>query len=226
MAPVRYSADKSDQSAKRVSLVEQAYASIKHSIVTTAFPPGAGLNEIQLSQELGIGRTPVHHALHRLAQEELVDILPRKGVRVRPVLQDEIAELIEARLVIEPYCAAQAAERVTEVQLKEPCRILGDAEAELGAEGETEALMKLDGAFHSWANRVGGNRVLVDVLDQFQNRSARFWFLSLSDTSHAQRVHEEHKAILRAIGARDPEGARQAAEEHIKSFRRTILKVI
>jgi len=226
MAPVIRSSAKVGTDGKRVSLVDQAYESIKHRIVTTAFPPGASLNEVQLSEELGIGRTPVHHALHRLAQEELVDILPRKGVRVRPVLQDEIAALIEARLVTEPYCAARAAERVTQEQIEEPRRILAEAEAELADEGRIEALMKLDGAFHSWANRVAGNRVLADVLDQFQGRSARFWFLSLSEVSHAAQVHEEHKAILRAIGARDPEAARQAAEAHIKSFRSTILKVI
>ncbi|MGV0878889.1 GntR family transcriptional regulator [Martelella sp. FLE1502] len=226
MASPANGAERPDREAKPASLVEQAYASIKHGIVTTAFAPGASLNEVQLSEELGIGRTPVHHALHRLAQEELVDILPRKGVRVRPVLQDEIAELIEARLVTEPYCAARAAERVREAELEEPRRILAEAEAELVGEGRTEALMKLDGAFHSWANRIAGNRVLYDVLDQFQNRSARFWFLSLSDIPHAEGVHKEHKAILRAIGARDPEAARRAAEDHIKSFRRTILKVI
>ena len=226
MAPVIRRGADAGKDGKRISLVDRAYESIKHRIVTTAYPPGASLNEAQLSEELEIGRTPVHHALHRLAQEELVDILPRKGVRVRPVLHDEIAELIEARLVTEPYCAARAAERVTQDQLEHPRRILTEAEAELSGEARIEALMKLDGAFHSWANRVGGNRVLADVLDQFQDRSARFWFLSLSDAPHVEQVHEEHKAILRAIGARDPDGARQAAEAHIKSFRSTILKVI
>ena len=226
MGEVIASRGKAVKTGQRVSLADQAYETIKHSIITTAFPPGASLNEVQLSEELGIGRTPVHHALHRLAQEELVDILPRKGVRVRPVLQDEIAALIEARLVTEPYCAARAAERVTQDQLDEPRRILAEAEAELEGEGRIETLMKLDGAFHSWANNVAGNPVLADVLDQFQHRSARFWFLSLSDAPHAEQVNEEHKSILRAIGARDPDGARQATEDHIKSFRRTILKVI
>ena len=217
---------KAKMDGRRVSLVDQAYEIIKHRIVTTDLPPGINVNEAQLSEELGIGRTPVHHALHRLAQEELIDIRPRKGMRVRPILNDEIAALIEARLVTEPYCVARAAERVTQDQLEEPCRILSETEVELEGERRIEALMKLDGAFHSWANQVAGNRVLADMLDQFQNRSARFWFLSLSDGSHATRVHQEHKAILRAIGARDPEEARRAAEAHIKSFRRTILKVI
>lgn len=226
MPPAVRAHETTDTAGKKIPLVEQAYASIKHRIVTTAYPPGANLNEIKISEELGIGRTPVHHALHRLAREALVDIQPRKGVRVRPVFHDEIAELIEARLVIEPYCAAKAAERITEEQLERPKQILREAEAELEDGARTEVLMKLDVEFHCLTNRIAGNRVLAEELDQFQDRSARFWFLSLSDTTQARRVVEEHKVILRALGARDPDAAREATEAHIKSFRRTILKVI
>src|SRR5690349_24624777 len=87
-------ADKKTKSAA-VSLTSKAYDAIKSRIVTTVYAPGAHLNETAISIELGIGRTPVREALHRLAQNGLVDIIPRKGVIVRPFSLDEIAHVIE-----------------------------------------------------------------------------------------------------------------------------------
>jgi len=209
-----------------VSLALQAYQQIKRRIVTTALPPGAYLSEVQLSDELGIGRTPVHHALHRLAQESLVDILPRKGVIIRPISLDEIAQIIEARMINETHCAAQAAIRVTQSALDEPKRYLAEAAATLQSHGEVETLMALDCQFHAWIGRTAGNAVVGDILGELQDRSSRFWFLSLSEKEHSIRVHEEHTTLLNAIAARDPKAAADAAKMHIESFRNTILRVI
>ncbi len=92
--------------------------------MTTAYAPGAHLNETTISLERGIGRTPVREALHRLAQNGLVDIIPRKGVIVRPFSLDEIAHVIDVRLLTEPACATQAALRVSRAQLEVPKAIL------------------------------------------------------------------------------------------------------
>lgn len=73
------SLDVSRTTQRPVPLVVQAYEAIKHRIFTVAYAPGAYLNEIAISRELGIGRTPVHLALHRLAKEGLVNVIPRKG---------------------------------------------------------------------------------------------------------------------------------------------------
>lgn len=210
----------------RLSLVDRAYAGIKHNIVTTKYAPGAYLNEAQISEELSIGRTPVHHALHRLAQEALVDILPRKGVIVRPISLDEVAYIIECRLVNEPYCAANAAQRVRQSALAEPKGYLAQAAAALEGNGDVEKLMALDCQFHNWISRTAGNTVMEAILNQLQDRSARFWFVSLSDADHSHRVQDEHAEILQAIAARDAKAAEEAARHHIESFRNAILKIV
>lgn len=220
--------DKASRARKlpRLSLADRAFLEIKQRIVTTAYPPGAQLNEAQLSHELGLGRTPVHHALHRLAAEELVDIRPRKGVTVRPISFDEVAQIIEVRLVNEPYCSAQAASRVSQADLEEPKEYLAQASAELGSGKDISKLMEYDRRFHAWITRIAGNRVMADMLASLQDRSSRFWFLSLSDGDHSARVQEEHTQILRAIGRRDQNAAAAAARRHIESFRNAILKVL
>src|SRR5262245_40892958 len=87
------------------SLRDAAYDAIKHRIITCAFRPGEYINELQLSSMLKIGRTPVHQALDRLMIEGLVDVIPRKGVIVRPVSLNEVLQIIETRLVNETYCS-------------------------------------------------------------------------------------------------------------------------
>lgn len=209
-----------------VSLVAHAYEAIKHRIFTVVYAPGAYLNEVTISRELEIGRTPVHHALHRLAKEGLVNVIPRKGVIVRPVSLDEVAQIIEARLVNEAYCASLAARHVNRADLEVPKAILSKAQKEIDAGDGVEELMRLDQDFHSWIAKTSGNPVLAEFLGNLQDRAARFWFLSLSEGHHPQQVQQEHLDLLKAIASKDETQAANMARAHIESFRNTILRVL
>lgn len=208
------------------TLNQQAYDEIKHRIITVAYAPGCHLNEARISDELGIGRTPVHHALHRLAQEEFVDVMPRKGVVVRPVSLDEVAQIIDVRLLNEPFCASLAARRVRQADLQFPKEILLASKREIELENGVEELMRLDREFHNWISGISGHAVLADLVNKLHDRAARFWFLSLREGDHPSRVVGEHMEILHAIALRDEMRAASAVREHIESFRNTILKVV
>src|SRR5580692_229521 len=104
------------------SLRDAAYEAIKHRIITCAFRPGEYINELQLSALLNIGRTPVHQALDRLMIEGMVEVIPRKGVIVKPVSLNEVLQIIEVRLINEPFGARLAAEHANDTDLAE----LGD----------------------------------------------------------------------------------------------------
>src|SRR5256884_9460798 len=101
------------------SLRDAAYDAIKHRIITCEFRPGEYINELQLSSTLKIGRTPVHQALDRLMIEGMVDVIPRKGVIVRPVSLNEVLQIIEVRLINEPHGARLAAEHADDADLDE-----------------------------------------------------------------------------------------------------------
>jgi DNA-binding GntR family transcriptional regulator len=211
---------------ERIPLATRAYEAIKNRIITVKYTPGEYLNETLISETLKIGRTPVHQAIHRLAQEGLVDVIPRKGVIVRPVSLDEIAQIIDVRLINEPFCAAQAARRASRADLEIPKAILDAAQRELDEGNGVEELMRLDRRFHTWIAQTSGNSLLAEILMQLHDRSARLWFLSLSEGEHPHRVHAEHTEILRAIGMRDEALAANKARLHIESFRNTILRVV
>lgn len=207
------------------SLRAKAYDAIKRRIITLAYAPGEYLNEAQISEQLGIGRTPVHQALDRLMVEGMIDIMPRKGVIVRPVSLDEFLQLTEARLVNEPYCAQLAAGRATEREL-DALRINLDRTANHIVARDVEGLMLLDREFHAIIAGASRNKVLADILRGLHERSLRFWFISLSDEPHHRRVRKEHEAVFAALKDRDGARAAAAVRAHIESAREKIKATI
>ena len=207
------------------SLRDRAYDEIKRRIITLEFKPGAYLNEAQVSDELGIGRTPVHQALDRLMIEGMVEVIPRKGVLVKAVSMEEVRNLIEVRLINEPHAAGVAAEKATDAQLDDLQRILDESE-KARADRDIETLMNLDRAFHQGIARAAGNEVMTDVITTLQDRLARFWFISLSADDQLDRVDDEHSRVMEGLRSRDPAMARAAMSHHIDSFRANILATL
>src|SRR5688500_10661666 len=129
------------------SLRDKAYDAIKHRIITLAFRPGEYINELQLSSLLKIGRTPVHQALDRLMVEGMVEVIPRKGVIVKPISLNEILQIIEVRLINEPFGARLAAEQANDLDLADLAGVLGRAK-DWAALRNVENMMLLDRDFH------------------------------------------------------------------------------
>jgi GntR family transcriptional regulator, rspAB operon transcriptional repressor len=205
------------------SLRDAAYEAIKHRIITCAFKPGEYLNEAYVSAALGIGRTPVHQAIDRLMLDGLVEVIPRKGVIVKPVSLDEIMQIIEIRLLNESYCVRLAADRAGPDEIAHLSDVLARARQWTEAR-DTEHLMLLDREFHSALARASQNAVLRDTLLKLHDRSLRFWFISLNRPGQHDSVHKQHEAILAAIKDRDPGGAQEAMRAHIEAFRHNLLQ--
>ena len=205
------------------SLRDAAYEAIKHRIITCAFRPGEYINEAYVSATLGIGRTPVHQAIDRLMLEGMLDVIPRKGVIVKPVSLDEIMQINEVRLLNEAYCVRLAADRADRDEVTHLCDILARAAQWIEARN-SEHLMRLDREFHGVLARASKNAVLADYLAKLHDRSLRFWFISLNRPGHHESVQAQHEAILAAIRDRDPDGAEQAMRAHIEAFRENLTR--
>ncbi len=207
------------------SLLDIAYDEIKRRITICAFRPGDYLNEAEISTMLGIGRTPVHQAIDRLMVEGLVQVMPRKGIIVKPVSLDEVMQTIEVRLLNESYCVRLAADRASAGEMDELTSILARAQNEL-ATRDGERLMRLDREFHGVLAQSARNPVLTELLGRLHDRSLRFWIFSLNTPGHHLSVQQQHLAILAAIRDRDPDGAEQAMRAHIEAFRRNLLQTL
>lgn len=220
-APTDRPRDRTDASA--TSLAERAYALIRRDIVTMRLKPGAALNEADLVARTGIGRTPVHQAVHRLVLEGLLSVIPRKGLMVQPLSLDEIVAVIDVRRINEAHCAELAARHATPDDLA-ALAVLLDAGQACAEQHDVEGMMELDRAFHQTIAAAARNAVLADILRGLHDRSLRFWFVTLSEPHHLADVQREHRALFERLSARDAAGARAAVERHIDSFRSTLVQ--
>ncbi|WP_420998053.1 GntR family transcriptional regulator [Cupriavidus sp. 30B13] len=202
---------------------ERAYAGLRERLTTLVYRPGEHLNISTLVDDLEIGRTPINQALHRLANEGLVQILPRKGVVVAPLSLDDALHLIDVRLANETLCARLAAERVTADGLATLEAILGELD-EAVARRDLPRVTNLDRLFHEEVAHLSSNPILIEILKVLHARSQRFWAISLSSEGHLGEVGEEHRAILRALRDGDGAAAAGAVTAHVLSFRQALLQ--
>jgi DNA-binding GntR family transcriptional regulator len=208
-----------------LSLRDSAYETIKLRIITCAFKPGEYINEMQLSSLLKIGRTPVHQALDRLMLEGMVDVIPRKGVIVKPVSLNEVLQIIEVRFINECYCARLAAERANDNDIAELDDVLKQTQHWTSLRNVVN-MMLLDREFHLLIARASKNDVVAELLRILHERSLRFWFISLNEPKQYESVHEQHQAILRAICRRDSDKAEAEMRRHIESFRANVSQFL
>jgi DNA-binding GntR family transcriptional regulator len=214
-----------DRSGTVSSLRDAAYEAIKHRIITCAFRPGEYINELQLSAMLKIGRTPVHQALDRLMVEGMVEVIPRKGVIVKPVSLNEVLQIIEVRLINEPFGARLAAEHANDADFLELADVLKRAK-HWAALRNVDNMMLLDREFHLLIARAAKNVVLMELLRNLHERSLRFWFISLTAPAQYESVQNEHAAIFDAIQQRNPDQAEAAMRRHIESFRTNVSQFL
>lgn len=214
-------------SAQPRSLKEEAYERIKRLIITMRLRPGELLNLVQLSSSLDIGRTPVLQAVEKLVFDGLVDVIPRKGIVVRPVTLDEVLDLIEVRTVNEAQCARLAALRAEDADIQALEKIAHEAdEATQSGSVDIERQMYYDQEFHRALAKASKNPVLAELMHALHERSLRFWFISLRTEQHHVAVGKEHRMIIKALRKRDPEAAAKAIVSHIESFKRNITRSI
>jgi DNA-binding GntR family transcriptional regulator len=207
------------------NLRELAYAQIKQRIISCEFRPGEAINEAQLTSFLGLGRTPIHQALHRLEMEGMVTILPRKGVMVTPLSLNDVLDMIEVRVTNEQLCVKLALERAQESDFKAMHEIL-DRTPDLLARRDVPGLMTVDLQFHLAISAAARNKVLAELLRNLHEKQARFWFLTLSEENHSERIYHEHTQILTALESRDSQAAITAIHDHIDDFRRAIMRTL
>jgi DNA-binding GntR family transcriptional regulator len=207
------------------SLREQAYEQIKQRIITCQLRPGDAINETQLTQLLGLGRTPVHQALHRLEMEGMVTILPRKGVMVTAISLNDVLDMIDVRICNEQLCVKLALERAQESDFS-AMRTIIDRTPALLKQRDVTGLMEVDLQFHLAISAAARNRVLAELLRNLHEKQARFWFLTMSEIHHSERIYEEHLQILAAMESRDSEVAVRAIHHHIDDFRRAIIRTL
>ena len=210
--------------AEPASLADEAYFAIREMIVSLELRPGAVVDERALIDRLGIGRTPTREALRRLAQEKLVEVFPRRGTFVTKVEIHDLGAVSEVRLVLESEAARRAAERATDADLAKLAALVDELDPDAGL--AQPALVELDERIHRAIYRAARNPFLEAALEQHYLLSLRLWYLALDRARELESAVQEHRELLLAIIARDPERAERLMREHVEGFAAAMRRVL
>jgi DNA-binding GntR family transcriptional regulator len=206
------------------SLADRAYYAIRDMIVSLELPPGAVLHEAKLMEQLGMGRTPVREAVRMLAQDNLVEVFPRRGVFVASIDIGDLASLAEVREELEGYAARLAAERATADDRRELAALIDECKRK--GQIDRRGLIDLDRRIHACVYRCTHNRFLAATLDEYYVHALRIWFLALERVERLDEAVSEHREVLAAIRDRDGDRAEQAMRRHVQSFEQAIRRVL
>lgn len=180
-------------------LVGDAYQRLKEEIRENRLPPGFQATEPEIALRLGMSRTPVREALIRLAADGLIDMIPRRGVRVRPILAEDMREIYEILTAIEPEAAAQLARRGLPDTDLAPLAAATDRMEEALAAGDLEAWAAADDDFHCTLLEMHGNRRMLDMVTTLFDQAHRARIVTLRLRALPERSTTEHRAILQAM---------------------------
>ena len=203
---------------------DRAYKLIKDKIVRVDMPPGSIIREIDLMDELNLGRTPIREALKRLQADSLVVVKARRGIFVADIAITDLSQIYEVRVELEGLCARLAANRMTPAQLAD-MRDLAQQYARMD-QTDLDQLFTLDRCFHGLLAAASRNKFLLDELEHFYNLSLRIWYLSINYIQSENIDIPAHLDILAAIEAKEPNMAEQRMREHIRRFHDSIRQYI
>lgn len=207
------------------SLSDRAYHLLRDRIVTLALPPGVLINERELVEETGLGRTPIREALRRLADDDLVEVYPRRGIQVGPVDVGHLGAISELRVELEGAAARLAASRA-DAHDREEARVLLDALTAVGGDPDERELIGLDQRIHRLVHHAAHNPFLEAALDRAYVLALRLWFLALHRVPRLDDAVAEHQQLLEAVLAGDGVQAEIIAREHVADFEQQIRQLL
>ena len=206
---------------KTVSLAEQVFDRLENDILTGKYGRGDVLTELKLVTDLGVSRTPVREALHRLEQEHVIEITP-KGILILGVTEQDLKDIFAIRLHIEGMASYSAAQCMTDEQLAELKETLELQEFYVSKQ-DPEHIKTMDSKFHQLIYRYCGSAVLNDTLLPLHKKVQKYRRASVENNSRAQQSAREHRAIFEAIEAKDAALAEKYTTEHIANAADHIL---
>jgi DNA-binding GntR family transcriptional regulator len=195
---------------------------LRQLILTLELEPGLSISEASLMQRYGWGRTPLREAIQRLAEQSLLQIIPRQGIVVTALSIFDFAEMMDAMSMVIGPAAALACQRLTEDELTRLDEVVSASESAAQAHNFIK-VSQLDFEFHRILADATGNRHLSRYLLHLHLVATRFNFAAWQRDRKASPSIDEHRQIVDLMRQRDVEGAKSAMRTHIENARQRIV---
>jgi DNA-binding GntR family transcriptional regulator len=202
--------------------VDHAYETIWRQLISGERKPGERLSDVELSTQLGVSRTPIRQALHRLAQDELVRFDPRRGFWVRAFTAQDVREMFDIRAALEALAVRLAAPHLRPADLHAHLDALYACRMHL-AEHPVVLFLQHDFQLHNLIIHASGNGRLIRILASLRSQVSLF---QIRDTSYPHRLERSldgHEYVLRALLAGETERAAQLLADHIATAKAGVL---
>ena len=209
---------------KAASLEESVFLILEDEILSGKLKRGETLTEVALSARLGVSRTPLRGALHRLNEEGLIEVSPNRGAVVVGIGREELIDIYKIRMRLEGLASAEAAGKISKDDI-ERLRELTELSDFYITKRDAEKLKELDSEFHSIIYRASGNRLLCKTLSELHRNIHFYRKRSLAVAERLEKSAAEHKEILAAIESGDAEQADKLTSAHVGAALENLLAV-
>lgn len=191
---------------------EIATAVLREAILDGAIPASDPLPQDLIAGRLGISKIPVREALRSLEAEGLVRFVPNRGAIVAPLSVQELGEIVEMRVALEPMALRLAIPHLTDADLRRAISLVVD----LDEAGDPAIQSRLNWNLHATLYSRAGRGLLLSTIRGLHTRVDRYMRVVLSDARHHRESQREHRALIKACRNRDVEAATTILREHVE----------
>jgi len=196
-----------------LTVAQRIYEVLRDRVLSGQLLPGVRLVEADLTAEFQASRVTIREALRRLVADELLELLPHRGIRVRLLSQRDLEELYVVRAPIEGLAARLAAEAFP-AQLDELRRCCAEGELAI-ADGDARRYMEANARFHDALLTAAGNATLRKLAIHLHAQMISFQAVANMNLQRMRDSHAGHLEVLGAIQAHDPDRAEAAMRRHV-----------
>ena len=198
------------------------YASLKHDILSGVLKGGQPLRQDEIAARHRVSKIPVREALRRLEMEGLVEFRPRRGAIVKLISDRDVLEMLDIRIALECRALELAIPNMTESDLD----LAQDGQDEYESSPDKERWSELNRRFHACILDPCGNRQLLGLIHDFEQRVGPLMRLRVTEAAGIERPVREHAEILRLCRARAIDEAVGALRVHIETTKREVAASI
>ena len=208
---------------ERKSLGRHVYENLRHAILTGDLLPLSRVVESRVAGAMGISRTPVREAIHKLEREGLLRQAPTGGFFVVGLSREDVEETFGIRSVLESYAARLAAMKHAPEDLR-PLEVkIEEFQVRLDR-NEMAELLRINTEFHDLLYALSRSPKLVKMINDLRDQIYRFRRVILKMEKMARASNEDHRLILKRIGGRDADAVERLVREHILKGQAVVLR--
>ncbi|MCW4466462.1 GntR family transcriptional regulator [Glutamicibacter sp. MNS18] len=209
----------------KMSLTEQVTTRIRAAIVAGEMVPDEHYSAIAIAEKLGVSRTPVREALQLLEKEGILTVAKNRGVRVNQISLEDIVEVFQVRLAVEPPAAARGVLNASEQDIARLAELHREL-LEVGQTGDGRATLEADKKFHLYLLGLAGNAKLDGIISELRNLVLAHGQITIPQARTSQELAGDRNELMQAIIDRDPMAAAIAMRSHVMRTAQMLIRAV